>query len=85
MVEYVVRHAETGRITTYPDAEGYESAWDWFESIGEEQAVAWYTSWDRAANVPVKDEIWADPECTTLTPDWADIVTAAYAWSFFKA
>lgn len=82
MTEYSVTHEQTGRVTTYPDAASYEAAWDWFEAGTHEDAVAWYHNWDQSTNNPPRYEIWKDPEHSILTADWADIVTAAYAWTF---
>ena len=82
MTEYTITHEETGRVTVYPDATGYEAAWDWFEAGSREDAIAWYANWDETTNKPPHHEIWKDEARTILTADWADIVTAAYAWTF---
>jgi len=82
MTEYTVTHEQTGRVTTYPDAAAYEAAWDWFDAGSHADAVAWYMSWDQATNRPPRNEIWADEAGSRLSADWADVVTAAYAWTF---
>jgi hypothetical protein len=80
-VLYVVLHPETGRETTYPDSAAYEAAWNWFEATGQEGVVAWYTQWDRDNNEAPRHEIWAGEDRADLAADWADIATAAYAWT----
>jgi len=82
MTEYTVTHEQTGRLTVYPDAAAYEAAWDWFEAGSHEDAIAWYSSWDQTTNQPPRNQVWQDEARTILAADWADAVTAAYAWTF---
>lgn len=81
MSAIMITNPDTGRTFTFLSQEAYECAQDWRNETDEQAMIDYYIE---RATAPY-DRIWADPERTRLTPDWADVVIELYAADYFGA
>jgi len=75
MSEFTITNDETGAVYRFPSEAAYEASLNFYNDNSKEALIAWYIVTDDEGT----GAIWADADCTTLAPDWADVICVKHA------